>query len=68
MRLTRPSVKELVVKGRSLIYIAGAYIVNGLVLLCLDNSGVIDRAIYECAGNLHYSFLKYPVWGGTSPI
>ena len=67
VRLTRPSAKELVVKGRSLIYFAGAHMVNGLVLLCLANSGVIDRAIYECAGYLHYSFLKYPVCGGTSP-
>ena len=31
VRLTRPSAKQLVVKGGSLIYIAGAHIVNGLV-------------------------------------
>ena len=35
--------RELVVKRRSLIYFAGGHIVHGLVLFCLDNSGVIDE-------------------------
>ena len=49
--------------------LTGAHIVNGLVLLCLNNRGVIDRAIHECTGYLHYSFSKEsPIWGGTSPM
>lgn len=68
VRLTRPSAKELVVQGRSLIYFVDAHYVNGLMLLCLDNNGVIDRAIYQCAVCLHCFDSKYPhIWRGTSP-
>lgn len=37
------------------LFYTGAHIVNGLVLLCVNNSGVIDGAIHECTGYLHYS-------------
>ena len=47
----------------------GAHIVTGLVLLCLNNTGVIGRVIHECTEYLHYSFSKEsPIWEATSPM
>ena len=45
MRLTRSSAKELVVKGRPLIYFAGCIFCERSGASVLNKSGVIDRAI-----------------------